>query len=67
MARLVSCPILDKTLSRKYISRNMKHPWRGDNSKSINELGMKYRPIENSVIAMYQQMIENNFSFDKFK
>ena len=60
-------PLLDKTLSRKYISRNMGHPWRGDNSKSINELGMKYRPIENSVIAMYQQMIENNFSFDKFK
>ena len=60
-------PLLDKTLSRKYISRNMGHPWRGDNSKSINELGMKYRPIDNSVIAMYQQMIENNFSFDKFK
>ena len=33
----------------------------------INELGMIYRPIEKSAIAMYQQMIDNNFSFDKFK
>ena len=45
----------------------MGHPWKGDNSKSINELGMKYRPIEKSAITMYQQMIDNNFSFDKFK
>ena len=29
----------------------MKHPWKGNNSKSINELGMKYRPIEKSAIA----------------
>ena len=45
----------------------MGHPWKGDNSKSINELGMKYRPIEKSTITMYHQMIDNNFSFDKFK
>ena len=33
----------------------------------INELGMIYMPVEKSAIAMYQQMIDNNFSFYKFK
>ena len=45
----------------------MKHPWTGDNSKSIKELGMKYRPIEKSAIAMFQQMIENKFSSEKYR
>ena len=60
-------PIVNKTLSRKYISRNMKHSWRGDNSKSIKELGMKYRPIEKCAVAMFQQMIDNDFSFGQKK
>ena len=56
-------PLLDKTLSRKYIGKNMGYAWKGDNSKSINELGMKYRPIKSSAVAMFQQMIDNDFSF----
>jgi len=60
-------PIVNKTLSRKYIARNMKHSWKGDNSKSIKELGMKYRPIEKCAVAMFQQMIENKFSSNKYR
>ena len=56
-------PVLDKTLSRKYIGKIMGYSWKGDNSKSIKELGMEYRPIKGSAIAMFQQMIDNNFSF----
>lgn len=67
MIGLVGCSNFRQKPSRKYISKNIGHPWKGDNSKSINELGMKYRPIEKSAITMYQQMIDNNFSFDKFK
>ena len=54
-------PVLDKTLSRKYIRKNMGHSWNGDNSKSIKELGMSYKPISDSAIAMFQQMIDKNF------
>ena len=57
-------PILDKTLSRKYISRNMGHFWRGDNTKSVKELGMTYKPIEKSATQMFQQMIDNG-SFER--
>ena len=60
-------PLLDKTLSRKYIGKNMGYAWKGDNSKSINELGMKYRPIKSSAVAMFQQMIDNDFSFGQKK
>ena len=57
-------PLVDKTLTRKYIAKNLGYPWRGDNSKSVKELGIEYRPIKTSAIAMFQQMIENG-SFGK--
>jgi nucleoside-diphosphate-sugar epimerase len=46
-------------LKRKMISRNVGYPWKVDNSKGIKELGMKYRPVEDSVIDFFQQMIDN--------
>jgi nucleoside-diphosphate-sugar epimerase len=45
---------------RKMIWQNVGYPWRVDNSKSIRELGMKYRPIEGSMVDFFQQMIDNN-------
>jgi dihydroflavonol-4-reductase len=42
------------------IWQNVGYPWRVDNSKSIRELGMKYRPIEGSMVDFFQQMIDNN-------
>ena len=59
-------PLIDKTLSRKYIARNMGHPWRGDNSKSVKVLGIKYKPIEKSAIEMFQQMIDKDFFRTRF-
>ena len=52
-------PMLDKSLTRKAVARNVGHPWRADNSKSIRELGISYRPLETSVTEMFQQMIDN--------
>ena len=45
---------------RKMISRNVGYHWRVNHSKSITELKMKYRPIEESIIDFFQQMIDNN-------
>jgi nucleoside-diphosphate-sugar epimerase len=45
---------------RKMISLNVGYKWRVDNSKSIKELDMKYRPIEISIVDFFQQMIDNN-------
>ena len=52
-------PFVIKGMTRKIVSLNINVPWRGDNSKSIRELGMTYRPLEDSLGDMFQQMIDN--------
>jgi nucleoside-diphosphate-sugar epimerase len=49
---------------RKMISLNVGYKWKVNNSKSINELGMKYRAIEVSIVEFFQQMVDNKV-FDK--
>lgn len=51
-------PMINKLLTRKYISRNIGYPFIADNSKSIKELGMKYRPLAESMNEMFQQLID---------
>ena len=51
-------PLVDKALTRKIVSRNVGHPFRADHSKSVRELGITYRPLEESLIEMFQQMID---------
>ena len=58
-------PLMDKTLTRKMVSNNFKHPWRADNSKSIKELGIEYTPIEKCIEDMFQQMIDNGIAKKK--
>lgn len=52
-------PVLDKSLTRKYIARNVNYPWRGDNSRSVKELGIQYRPLKQSLEEFFQQMIDS--------
>jgi dihydroflavonol-4-reductase len=52
-------PIVDKTVTRKIIIRNVDLPWKGDNSKGIRELGMSYRPLSESMNDFFKQMIDN--------
>jgi len=51
-------PTISKAVTRKYISRNVGLPFIADNSKSIEELGIKYRPLEESMNDMFQQLID---------
>jgi len=44
---------------RQMISRNVGYPWNLDNSKGIKELGVKYRPVEESIVDFFQQMIDH--------
>ena len=52
-------PIVDKSMTRKGIARNIDLPWKGDNSKSIRELGMGYRPLAESMNDFFQQMVDS--------
>ena len=57
-------PIMDKSMTRRVISKNMGHSWQADNSKSKEKLGVEYRSLKSSITDMFQQMIDEG-SFKK--
>jgi dihydroflavonol-4-reductase len=52
-------PLVNDAMTRKVVSRNVGLPWRGDNSKGRRELGLSYRPLEETVVDFFQQMVDN--------
>jgi nucleoside-diphosphate-sugar epimerase len=51
-------PIADKSVTRKMIALNVDRPWKADNSRSRNELGIRYRPLAESMNDFFQQFID---------
>ena len=45
-------------LKRKMVSNNFGYPWKLDNSKSKKDLGIKYYPVEKSIVEFFQQLID---------
>ncbi|CAB1079978.1 Dihydroflavonol-4-reductase (EC [Olavius algarvensis Delta 1 endosymbiont] len=52
-------PMVNKAMTRKWVSLNVNLPWKGDNSKGVRELGMQYRPMKESMVDLFQQMIDS--------
>ena len=52
-------PMVNKAMTRKIVSLNVNLPWKGDNCKSVRELGMQYRPMKESMNDFFQQMIDS--------
>lgn len=52
-------PMVNKAMTRKIVSLNVNLPWIGDNSKSVQELGMQYRSMKESMNDFFQQMIDS--------
>ena len=52
-------PLTNKTITRKYVSRNVGYSWKADNSKSTSELGIQYRPLSNTMNEFFQQLIDS--------
>jgi dihydroflavonol-4-reductase len=52
-------PMINKVMTRKIVSRNVNLPWIGDNSKGVRELGLTYRPLEETIIDFFQQMVDH--------
>jgi len=48
-------------LERKFVSRNANHAWKADNSKSIRELSLTYRPMKETMEDMFQYMIDAGY------
>jgi len=51
-------PMLNKSATRKYIRNNVNRTWKADNSKSIKELGIQYRPLEETMHESFQVLID---------
>lgn len=51
-------PLMNKSLSRKVLRDNINYKWVADNSKSINSLGAKYRPLEETLVDTFNSLIE---------
>jgi dihydroflavonol-4-reductase len=46
-------------LTRKFVTRNVGHPFRADNAKSRKALGLNYRSSESSVVEFFQQLVDS--------
>lgn len=44
---------------RKMIKQNVGYKWQVDNSKGLRELGISYRPMEQTAVEFFQQMIDS--------
>lgn len=53
-------PIADKSLSRRFIKNNVNIPWKGDNSKIKNELGIKFRPLKETMEDAFQVLVDSH-------
>lgn len=51
-------PILNKALTRKFVSNNVGHVWKANNSKSKKELGAKYRPLKETMVDAFQVLVD---------
>jgi len=52
-------PMVNKALTRKWVSLNVNQPWKADNSRGVRELDLQYRPIKDSMIDFFQQLIDS--------
>ncbi len=53
-------PLVNKLFTRKFIRNNVNVPWRADNSKIKNELGMEFRSMKETMEDAFQDSIDNN-------
>ena len=48
-------------LERAFISANVGYPWKCDNTRSREQLGIDYRPLEDTLCDHFQQMLDDGF------
>ena len=53
-------PMVNKALTRKYIKRNVNVPWKADNSKIKKSLGIKFRPLEETLVDSFRSLIDHD-------
>ena len=51
-------PFTNKLFSRKFIKNNVNIPFKADNSKIKNDLGLSFRPLKETMEDSFQQLID---------
>lgn len=44
-------------MTRKMVAKNIGYPWKADNSKSVQQLGVTYRPMKETIIEFFDQLV----------
>ncbi len=55
---LIVGPLVNKLFTRRFIKNNVNIPWRADNSKIKNDLGMSFRPLNETMQDSFEVLIE---------
>ena len=58
-------PMTNKLFTRKFIKNNVNVEWKADNSKIKNELGIKFRPMKETMEDSFQVLIDENLIKEK--
>ncbi len=58
-------PIMDKSISRRFLKNNVDCPWRADNTKSKEALGVTYRPLQETMEDAFQSLIDSGIFVEK--
>ena len=53
-------PFANKLFTRQFIKKNVNIPWNADNSKIKNELGMNFRPLQQTMEDGFQMLVDND-------
>lgn len=53
-------PMVNKAITRKFVKNNVNISWKADNTKSRKELGVDYRPLNETLKDSFEVLIKNN-------
>ncbi|PPK84540.1 nucleoside-diphosphate-sugar epimerase [Neolewinella xylanilytica] len=51
-------PLVNKSLSRRFVRNNVGVPWTADNSKIRNQLGINFRPLKMTMEDAFEVLVE---------
>jgi nucleoside-diphosphate-sugar epimerase len=51
-------PLMSKMITRKFLKNNVNIPFKADNSKIKNELGIEFRPLQQTMEESFEVLIE---------
>lgn len=52
-------PLVNKSMTRRLIARNVNYTYKSDNSKSKKDLDMNYRPLQDTMHDFFEQLVTN--------